>query len=72
MEFTSKLLQKKGYGYDVSGLVKDDGPNPDSATDGAAKGFRFTPSDDTNPEQEALENQHEKENPHMRIRPRRN
>ena len=72
MDFISKLLQKKGYGYDISGLVKDDGPTPGSATDGAAKGFRFTPSDDTNNEQEALENQHEKEKSHLKIRPRRN
>lgn len=72
MDFVSSLLRKKGYGYDISGLVKDDGPNPDSATGGAAKNFRNLPSDDdVRNEQDAMENQHEKEKPHLKIRPRR-
>lgn len=72
MDFKSKLFQKNAYGYDISGQVKDDGPNPGSATDGAARNFRNLPSDDNarNP-QEAMENQHEKEKS-TKTRSRRN
>lgn len=49
MLFQSKLLQKKSYGYDVSGEVKDD----------KQKSYRDLPNDRTNSAQEAMALNHE-------------
>jgi len=64
MDFYSKLLQKNAYGYDISGLVKDDGPEnsgPDgdasrnSGTNGAKGDQKNYPGAEMhNNEQEAL------------------
>ena len=73
MDFYSKLLQKNAYGYDVSGLVKDDGAFPGSATNGASGDQKNYPGAEMNDnDQEALVNQHEKEHPKKNIRPRSN
>lgn len=80
MNFYSKLLQKNAYGYDVSGLVRDDGPEKagldeeatrDSATNGASGDQHNYPGAEMhNNEQEALVN-YDTEHPPVTIKSRR-
>ena len=80
MDFYSKLLQKKAYGYDISGLVKDDGPEKsgperdasrNSATNGAhGDQHNYSGDEMVNNDQEALVN-YDTEHPSVKIKSRR-